>query len=88
MMEPANTIIEICGGFRAVADMTQRSEVRVRRWTYPKDRGGTGGLIPAECQQLLLTAARARGIGLRPDHFFRPSGESEPETPTPEEDAA
>jgi hypothetical protein len=69
-MEPAQTIITICGGFAAVAEMVERSEIRVRRWTYPKDRGGTDGLIPSDCQGRLLAAARSRGIDLRPEHFF------------------
>jgi hypothetical protein len=70
MMEPANTIIAICGGFRAVSEMTGRNETRVRRWAYPKSRGGTGGYIPAEVQQVLLAKARRAGCDLRPEHFF------------------
>ena len=70
MLEPAITIITICGGFEATAAMANRSEVRVRRWAYPKNRGGTGGLIPAECQQLLLDGAKRLGLDLRPEHFF------------------
>lgn len=70
MLEPAHTVIEICGGFRAVSEVVRRDETRVRRWTYPKDRGGTGGLIPAECQQMLMDAAPSRGWRLRPEHFF------------------
>lgn len=73
MMNPAQTVITICGGFRAVAEMVGRDETRVYRWTYPKERGGTGGLIPADCQQVLLNAAKKRGIPLRPEHFFAPS---------------
>jgi hypothetical protein len=70
MMEPANTIIAICGGFQAVADMVGRSEVRVRRWTYSKKKGGTDGLIPSDMAKLLLLEARMRGIPLTPEHFF------------------
>ncbi len=69
-MEPANTIIQVCGGFSAVAEITGRDETRVRRWTYTKDKGGTGGLIPSECQQVLMEEARKRGLPLTPEHFF------------------
>lgn len=69
-MEPAATIIELCGGASAVAEMLTRDSSRVHRWTYSKEKGGTGGRIPAELQEKLLTEARARGINLRPEHFF------------------
>lgn len=70
MVTQAENIIRICGGARKVAALAGRSYGRVLRWTYPKDRGGTGGLIPAEVQQDLLRAARAEGISLLPKHFF------------------
>ena len=69
-MEPASTIITICGGVKAVADITGRDETRVRRWTYPKHKGGTGGFIPVECQQALIREARRGRFCLTPDHFF------------------
>lgn len=71
MSDPAQTVIEICGGAREVARMVNRSYSRVLRWTYPKERGGTGGLIPSDVQNELLAAARAEGKDLRPEHFFR-----------------
>lgn len=77
MLEPAHTVIKICGGFEATAAMADRSEVRVRRWTYTKEKGGTGGLIPADCQQRLLDEARSRGLPLRPEHFFAPQPQQE-----------
>lgn len=70
-MEPALTIINLCGGIDRVALMTGRSVVRVRRWTYPKERGGTDGLIPSDVQPHLLSAARAAGVNLKPEHFFK-----------------
>lgn len=70
MLEPAHTVITICGGYAETARMSGRSEVRVRRWEYSKEKGGTGGLIPSDCQQTLLDAARAEGKCLRPEHFF------------------
>lgn len=76
MLEPAKTVIDICGGIPAVAEMTGRDKTRVYRWMQPRERGGTGGLIPAEAQQALIAEARARKLPLRPDHFFPPeSGE-------------
>lgn len=70
MMEPAHTVITLCGGVAAVARMTGRSRVNVYRWTYPKERRGTGGQIPSDAQRKLLACARSEGIDLRPDHFF------------------
>lgn len=70
MLNPAHHVIEKCGGFDAVARMTGRSTVRVRRWCYPRDRGGTGGLIPADMQPVLMRRARAAGIDLGPADFF------------------
>lgn len=88
MLEPAHTVITICGGYAETARMSGRSQVRVRRWEYPKDKGGTGGLIPSDCQQILLDVARAEGKPLRPEHFFTTPAEAAT-TPSPEEkDAA
>ena len=69
-MEPARNIIRICGGVAEVAEMISRDPSRVHRWMYPKDKGGTGGRIPADLQETLLTKARERGRDLRPEHFF------------------
>lgn len=70
MLTPAKTVIEKCGGVAATAHLANRSENRVRRWTYSRERGGTDGLIPADCQVTLLKAARAAGIDLAPEDFF------------------
>jgi hypothetical protein len=70
LMEPARTIIELLGGYRSVASITGHHPTRVLRWTYPVERGGTGGLIPARYQQFLLAHAKRAGIDLRPEHFF------------------
>jgi hypothetical protein len=76
MLEPAKTIIDICGGPEAVASMVGVHRTNVYRWTYPEDRGGTNGLIPTRQQAKLLTAARDRGIDLRPEHFFGTGAQS------------
>jgi hypothetical protein len=69
MLEPAKTVIEICGGVSAVADMSGRDKSRVHRWGYPKSRGGSGGHIPPEVAEMLLEKAFA--LGLRAEHFFK-----------------
>ncbi len=76
-MEPAQTIIAICGGLDAVAKITGRNAANVRRWTYGKhQRGGTGGVIPFKAQKILLAAARERGLPLTAEHFFAPVQEA------------
>lgn len=37
------------------------------RWTYPKERGGTGGLIPTHMWPVIFQAARCEGIILGPE---------------------
>lgn len=69
-MQPAESIIAKCGGHDVVAQICGVNRTRVFRWTYPPERGGTGGFIPATHHQRLLSGARARGIDLRPEHFF------------------
>jgi len=76
MKSPAEIVIHKCGGVAAVARIVERSPSRIRRWTYPKARGGTGGLIPAECQVALLAASRELGLGIEPGDFFPPLREA------------
>lgn len=72
MLEPAKTVIEICGGTRATAQMAGRHISNVIRWGYAKERRGSGGRIPSDVQPVLLAEARKRGISLRAEHFFLP----------------
>jgi len=70
MQDIAARVIEKCGGHQAVAEITGVHISRVHRWTYPKDRGGTDGVIPTGHQQTLLSEAVKRGIDLSPEDFF------------------
>ena len=70
MENPAKHVIDKCGGHKAVAEMTGTSLTNVYRWTYPKESGGTGGLIPAKYQAPLLTAAKKSGINLLASDFI------------------
>lgn len=72
MAEPASTIIKRCGGIGTVADWLRLNRTSVLRWTHPKDRGGTGGLIPSKHQAALIAAAREHGKSVEPRDFFEP----------------
>ena len=84
MLNPASHIIALLGGPQATAELAGVHISRVFRWTYPKARGGTGGLVPAQHQQHLLDSARARGIALEPSDFFlrSPSQQDRSEDPS------
>jgi hypothetical protein len=71
MNTPAEHVIRKCGGHQAVAEMIGVDVTRVYRWTYSKDRGGTGGFIPARHQRALLEKAKAAGKNLKPEDFFK-----------------
>lgn len=60
ILEPARTIIRRLGGPDAVARLTGRHVTRVRRWTYPREKNGSDGLIP--------TSEALKLIKLAPDH--------------------
>jgi hypothetical protein len=42
----------------------------IYRWTYPRQKGGTGGVIPTAAWTGILKAARIEGIFLTEDDFF------------------
>lgn len=69
-MTPAGKIIKKCGGAAATALLVGRTESAVHRWTYPKDRGGTGGTVPGRAQAKLLEAAARGEVDIRPEDFF------------------
>lgn len=75
-MEPAKTIIEMCGGVEKVAEITGRDVSRVHRWMYPADRGGSDGIIPDGPVRKLLKHAAVAGIPLTPKDLFLSSRSS------------
>ena len=70
MNEPAKSIIEAFGGVDAVAKIVGRNRASVFRWTYPKDKGGTSGLIPTECQSVLYNHAVKHKMDLKAEDFM------------------
>lgn len=69
-MEPARTIIEKLGGASIVSKITGTSHNVPYRWQYPRERGGTGGMIPQRHHPALLDYAREKRIRLRADDFL------------------
>jgi hypothetical protein len=69
--EPANTVIQICGGVVALAKGLNLQPSTVRRWTYDRSRGGTGGFIPGRQQERIMRWANERGLPLKWSDFSR-----------------
>lgn len=69
-MEPARSIIRKLGGEANVALIVQRASTAPYRWQYPRDKGGTEGVIPQRYHPMLLDYARANGIDLKPEEFL------------------
>ncbi|TBY40865.1 hypothetical protein E0H54_31750 [Rhizobium leguminosarum bv. viciae] len=67
--EPANTIIIKFKGLTSLAEITGVSVHTVMRWRMPKEKGGTGGVVPHWHIPAILHAAKERGIELTPADF-------------------
>lgn len=65
----AARITRICGVENLVR-WTDRSPKQVYCWSYPKEKGGTDGVIPSTHHQAILDGARAENIPLTPADFF------------------
>lgn len=71
-MEPASTIIRKLGGAKIVAAITGLAVTAPYRWQHPRQKGGTGGLIPQKYHRFLLAYARQHGIALGAADFAAP----------------
>lgn len=69
-MSPADKVIQKCGGVPETARLAGCSENWVYRWRLPKEKGGTGGLVPQSAQIALLMSARKGAVDISPDDFF------------------
>jgi hypothetical protein len=70
MHKIAERVLRKLGGARRVAEMLGTSPQAIYKWTYPREYGGTGGLIPHRRQLELMVTAKQRGIVLTADDFF------------------
>lgn len=69
-MEPAKSIIKALGGPNVVAEMTGVSRSAVWRWTLPRERGGSDGLIPMAHAVEIRKKAADLEISISAEDFF------------------
>lgn len=69
-LEPAATIIDRFGGPDVVQEITGASRTRVYRWTQPKAKGGTDGIIPFPQAVKLISHAKKHGLAINADSFL------------------
>lgn len=75
-LEPAASIIDRFGGPEAVQEITGADRTRVYRWTQPKEKGGTDGIIPLKPAQKLWAYAKANRIDIPSDLFLSAGAEA------------
>lgn len=68
--EPANTIIKKFKGLKPLAEATGVTVHSVMRWRKPREKGGTGGVVPHWHIDGILRAAQQRGIDIREIDFL------------------
>lgn len=64
MYGQAKRVIAKLGGAYSAARISGLEVSAIYRWTYPKERGGTEGLIPAASLARVIDAAAKEGIEL------------------------
>lgn len=69
-MQISERIIEKCGGVKETARLVGNTPSMVYRWTYSKEKGGTGGTVPRAAQEKLLKAAKDGKVDIDPSDFF------------------
>lgn len=79
-MDPAHSLIRkfapqgrLSSGINIVAQITGADRTRVYRWMRPKEKGGTGGLIPSQQQAKLFAYAQEHQLPVSPTDFFETS---------------
>lgn len=68
--EPAHTVISRLGGLTKVSALCGVNISTVQRWKMPREKGGTGGLIPAKYMTALLRHANESGASLTADDMI------------------
>ena len=65
MLNDANSIISQFGGVKKLAKAINKDPATIYRWTYPKSKNGTGGLIPSSALNKVIDAAKRLNIQLK-----------------------
>ena len=86
-MNAAENVISKCGGIKKVREWLGVNLSTVYRFTYPRERSGTDGIIPAHHQVVLLRKAQEHGIDLGPADFFVAPASSSSSGEVPEKSA-
>jgi hypothetical protein len=73
-MTPAELVLSKIGGPAIAAQVCQVDPSTPHRWTYPRDKSGTGGIIPVKYHRALLQYASENGIDLRAADFYEQPG--------------
>lgn len=68
--DPADKIIKALGGLKSVSGIANVAPHTVMRWRMPKEKGGTGGVIPHWHMESLLLASAQMGAKLKPSDFL------------------
>lgn len=64
MFKQAQNIIDKFGGTAKLANALTCDPATIYKWTYPKDKGGTDGLVPSSTMPAVLKAADILGIDI------------------------
>lgn len=78
-LEPANSIIQACGGTVVVAEFLRINRVTVWRWTQARGpKGGTNGEVPERYQPKIIAWAREHKKPISEQSFsLRPIADAE-----------
>ncbi len=68
-LEPAKSIVAKIGVPKC-AEVTGKHVTRVYRWMAPREKGGTGGVIPYEDAAKLIDYFKANEIAFSHEEFF------------------
>ena len=72
-------MIVALGGTGVVSRITAVDRTQVWRWTQPREKGGTDGLIPPEHQAALLCFAEENGKPVTAEMIIRGTTPAKPE---------